>query len=207
MPQTALPLRRSGQSGQKEHSAFSHRARGGVIGMMAMTAQPVSFAELAERHRGEILAYARRLLGHEQDAQDVCQDALMRACRAFGRLPGDANARAWLYRITTNTAFTAMRRGRKRRVGIADVSVESLPSPSLSVPERRGELSAVRKSVDRLPRKQRAALVQRYFQGLEYAEIAVSLGCSEASARANVYQAIKKLRAVLGSEETGKPPR
>jgi RNA polymerase sigma-70 factor (ECF subfamily) len=172
-----------------------------------MAARPISFAELVERHRGEILAYARRLLGHEQDAQDVCQDALMRACRAFGRLPRGANARAWLYKITTNTAFNAMRRGRKRKAGIADVGVESLPAPTLSLPERGRQLAAVRESVDRLPRKQRAALMQRYFQGLDYGEIAVSLGCSEASARANVYQAIKKLRVVLGGREKRKPPR
>jgi RNA polymerase sigma-70 factor (ECF subfamily) len=172
-----------------------------------MAAQPTSFTELVERHRGEILAYARRLLGREQDAQDVCQDALMRACRAFGRLPRGANARAWLYKITTNTAFNAMKRGRKRRARIADVGVESLPSSSLPVPERVRQLAAVRKSVDRLPRKQRAALMQRYFQGLEYGEIAMSLGCSEASARANVYQAIRKLRVVLGGQEKGKPAR
>jgi RNA polymerase sigma-70 factor (ECF subfamily) len=158
---------------------------------------PNSFAELAESHRAEILAYLTRMLGHEQDAQDVCQDALLRACRAFGRLPSDANVRAWLYKIATNRAISALRRRRRRSARTVDAEPDGFPSPAGFGPDRREQLGAVHRAVLHLPPKQRAALMQRRFHEMGYAEIAASLGCSEASARANVYQAIKKLRAML----------
>jgi len=174
--------------------------------MTHMAKPHASFTELVERHRVELLAYARRLLGHEQDAQDVCQDALLRACRAFGRLSHDANGRAWLYKIVTNTALNAMRRRKSRTAPIADVGIDNLPSSAVLRSDRSGQLAVIGEAVYRLPAKQRAALMQRHFHGLEYAEIALSLGCSEESARANVYQAIKKLRATLGDCGERRPP-
>ena len=56
----------------------------------------------------------------------------------------------------------------------------------------------MKRAVEALPPRQRAALMLRQFQGLGYAEIAASLGGNEVAARANVYQALKKLRAALG---------
>jgi RNA polymerase sigma-70 factor (ECF subfamily) len=157
-----------------------------------MSTRPASLTQLVERHRAELLVYARRMLGHEQDAQDVCQDALLRACRAFGRLPGDANVRAWLYKIVTNSALTTLKR-RRRTVSTVDLDIDGLPAP----PDERERLRSVERAVYRLPPKQRAALMQRRVQGMSYADIAVSLDCSEAAARANVYQAVKKLRVLL----------
>src|SRR5438270_534968 len=69
----------------------------------------VSITELAERYRPEILAYLVRLTGNEQDAQDACQDAFLRAQGALGRLAPDSNVRAWLYRIATNSPRSAAR--------------------------------------------------------------------------------------------------
>ena len=65
-------------------------------------------------------------------------------------------------------------------------------------PEDREESRAIVRAVEALPPRQRAALVLRRFHGLDYAEIAASVGGTEATARANVYQAVKKLRAALG---------
>ena len=162
-----------------------------------MTTPAASFTHLVERHRGEILTYLVRLLGHEQDAQDVCQETLLRAFRAFSRLDGNANTRAWLFKIATNRAFSALARRGRGAARASDVDPESLMAPAGAGAEGRERLRAVRRAVDALPAKQRAALMQRRFHGLGYEEIARSLGCSAESARANVYQAMKKLRALL----------
>ena len=77
-----------------------------------MRPRPLSLAELTERHRGEIVGYLVRLLGDRQEAEDACQEAFIRAHRAFDRLGPDANSRAWLYRIATNTGLNAARRRR-----------------------------------------------------------------------------------------------
>ena len=70
-----------------------------------MTASPCSFDELVERYRPELLAYLRRLLGNIHDAEDVCQDAFLRAYRAVDRLEANSNLRAWLYKVATNTVL------------------------------------------------------------------------------------------------------
>ena len=161
-----------------------------------MTDPASSFEQLVRRHRGEIGAYLRRLLGSESEADDVAQDTWLRAHRAFGRLPADANARAWLSRIATNRALTALRRRRGSAARAAAVDLETLPARGDDL-EGRIELRRVAGAVAALPPKQRAALVARRFSGLDYAEIALTLGCSPDAARANVYQAIRRLRGVL----------
>src|SRR6266436_2073056 len=149
-----------------------------------MSPRPLSLAELTERHRGEIVGYLARLLGDRQEAEDACQEAFLRAHRAFDRLGPDANSRAWLYRIATNAGLNAARRRSHRAARAADVDPDALP--------------AIRRAVEALPPRQRAALMLRQFHDLGYAEIAATLGGNEVAARANVYQALKKLRAALG---------
>ncbi len=162
-----------------------------------MRQAPVPLADLVERHRPAILGYLTRMLGDEHDAQDACQEAFLRAHRAFGRLAPGSNARAWLYRIATNCALNAARRRAGRRARTVDLDLDTLPAAPARDRER---LRAVARAVETLPPRQRAALMLRQFQGLDYAEIAASLGGSEAAARANVYQAVRKLRASLGGD-------
>src|SRR5262249_32896034 len=158
----------------------------------------LSLADLAERHRPELLAYLVRFLGDEQDAQDVCQETFLRAQGAFARLRPDSNARAWLYRIATRSALNVVRRRSRMIARRADVDPDGLPALAATSGERRVQVVAVATAVGGLPPRQRAALMLRQFHGLAYAEIAATLGGNEAAARANVYQAIKKLRAALG---------
>jgi RNA polymerase sigma factor (sigma-70 family) len=162
-----------------------------------MSVQPVSLAGLVERHRPEIMAYLTRLLGNVHDAQDACQETFLRAHRGFTRLAAGSNARAWLYKIATNTGLTVARRRTRRGAAAVDIEVDALPALADPSPERREQLRAVAGAVRALPPRQRAALMLRLFEGLAYAEIAASVGGNEAAARANVYQAIKKVRATV----------
>jgi RNA polymerase sigma factor (sigma-70 family) len=162
-----------------------------------MSPAPTSSAELAERYRPEILTYLVRLLGDAHEAEDACQEALLHAHRAFARLAPDSNARAWLYRIATNTALDAARRRARQVARTAEADVDGLPAGGVSQ-EQREQLRTIARAVQALPPRQRGALMLRQFHGLGYAEIAASLGGSEAGARANVYQAVRKLRAALG---------
>ncbi|MBL8057478.1 MAG: RNA polymerase sigma factor [Anaerolineales bacterium] len=158
-----------------------------------------AFAALVERHSAELFAYLFRLTRDEADAQDCLQEAYLRAHRAYGRLDEGANLRAWLYRIATNAAFSHLRRRRREAAWRAPAD-ERWPAADPSPPEqaaRRAQLAALAGAVERLPAQQRAALVLRQSQGLSYAETAAALGCSEDAARANVYQALKKLKEVF----------
>src|SRR5438046_4699346 len=124
-----------------------------------MSPRRVSLAELTERHRGELVGYLARMLGDHQEAEDACQEAFVRAHRAFGRLGPDANSRAWLYRIATNTGLNAARRRSHRAARAAAVDPAALPAaagPSLARPDN---LRAVPHAVDAHPPRQPAALL------------------------------------------------
>lgn len=160
----------------------------------AHTATAVAaFDTVVARHRHEILAYLTRLIGSRADAEDACQDALLRAHRAYPRLRERGHVRAWLFTIATRTALNAQRQ-RRRTIGRhVDLDPETLPV----APAGRDIDPGLYRAVAALPARQRAALMQRIFHDHSYAEIAVTLGCSAEAARANVYQALKRLKVAL----------
>src|SRR4029077_15883033 len=80
----------------------------------ARAGQNSACEELFQRHRGESYRYAYRLLGHEQDALDVVQEAMLKAFSALADFDGRSGFRTWLLRIVTNTAYDWGRR-RKRQ--------------------------------------------------------------------------------------------
>jgi len=167
------------------------------------------FETLIELYHDQIYGYLWRLLNSAGstdsavEAQDLVQDVFLRAYRAFGRLRRDSNHRAWLYKIATNCAYTALKRGQRQASHSVplDDEVQRLPGSAAHSPEawldRDEELQAVRHEIAALPPRQQAALVLRYGQSLDYAAIAQALECSEDSARANVYQALRRLRREL----------
>jgi RNA polymerase sigma-70 factor (ECF subfamily) len=159
----------------------------------------IAFEDMVDRYSGEIFGYLWRFFQGRPEAEDCLQETFLRAFRAYPRTPDLRNPRAWLYRIATNTARSHWARGTRQLVRTADLDAR-LPSPASSVPDlvdHRQRLRAVAAAVEALPPRQRAALLMRKYQELDYAAIADALECTEAAARANVYQALKKLRLQL----------
>jgi RNA polymerase sigma factor (sigma-70 family) len=160
----------------------------------------VRFETLIENHHDEIFAYLWRLLGRQRcadvglDVEDLVQDVFMRAYEAFAKLRPDSNHRAWLYKIATNRAFTKLRRAKLQREKFA-VLKGSPGGGHVSTPEIDG--ANVRAAVERLTPKQKACVTLRYFNDLDYADIATIVGCSAVSARANVSQALRRLGKIL----------
>jgi RNA polymerase sigma-70 factor (ECF subfamily) len=166
-----------------------------------MSTKP-DFNDLVEAHSGELYAYLWRLLGDEHEAQDCLQDTFLRAYRAYGRTEA-SHLRAWLYKIATNSARNHWARANKhsnRQTSLYDEVPARDKSVDAQVMERIS-LAEVKAAVDALPARQRAALLMRKYQQLEYSEIATALACTEQAARANVYQALKKLRSLFAEEE------
>ena len=158
------------------------------------------FDELVERHSAEIFAYVWRLLRDTGDAEDCLQETFLRAFRSYGRVRAGTNYRAWLYKIATNTARSQWKRRARSDVHTTELDPDR-QTDEMSVAdrvERKALLAAVARAVEALPDQQRAALIMRKYQELSYAEIAAALECTEAAARANVYQAVKKLQARFG---------
>ncbi|MEX2426514.1 MAG: RNA polymerase sigma factor [Thermomicrobiaceae bacterium] len=161
------------------------------------------FEDLVECHHGEIFAYILRMTRDRGEAEDLCQETFLRAYKAYGRLDGGANQRAWLYKIATNTTLNHIRRQKTGRRVIDTFKNGSVSTTLDDYADRAGNrdlLERVQHAIDDLPEKQRLALSQRKLAGLSYSEIADKLECSEDAARANVYQAIRKLRQQFSAE-------
>ena len=163
----------------------------------------MEFEALVEAHSGEIFAYVWRMLRDTADAEDCLQDTFLRAYKAFSRVKVGSNYRAWLYKIATNSARTHVKQRGRLAARTIDLDPE-LQSDRLSPTdrvERRQLIDAVTRAVEALPHQQRAALIMRQYQALGYGDIAAALDCTDEAARANVYQALKKLRAQFGVNE------
>jgi RNA polymerase sigma-70 factor (ECF subfamily) len=163
-----------------------------------MKARP-EFEALVEAHSAEIFAYLWRMLRQTADAEDCLQETFLRAYRAYPRLNGQANYRAWLYKIATNTARTHLKRRARSTERTTDLDPELLRADSHLSDEldRKQTLALIAQAIEALPHQQRAALIMRNYQELSYPAIAAALDCTEDAARANVYQALKKLRAKM----------
>lgn len=158
-------------------------------------------------HEREIMRFLMRSAASREDALDLFQETWLRAYRAYPKLRSFDDVRAWLFRIAVNLCHNHRRaRWRESRV-VADwaspahVSGEGNWGESAGIAGSRDgaqgpaePVVAFRQAIRRLPEGQRAALVMRKLNGLGYAEIGRVLGCSPQSARARVYEAMKKLR-------------
>jgi RNA polymerase sigma-70 factor, ECF subfamily len=163
-------------------------------------ADQLSFDDVTGRYQAEIYCFTAHLTGNRVKADELYQQTLLEASRAFDWLDGTANHRAWLYTIATN-AFLSDRPS----FGREGLLAEERTAEVLGVPLEQGArlaacdlLREVKDFVATLPRRQWVALVQRRYHDLSYAEIAATLGCSEAAVRASVYEALRTLRIRFG---------
>jgi RNA polymerase sigma-70 factor (ECF subfamily) len=161
---------------------------------------PQPFEVLMRRHEREIMRYLLHLAGDRENAADLFQETWLRAYRAYPRLRHDDNVRAWLYAIATNLSRNWTRdRARRERVivPLGEQSFQQNQSAARHRSDDGDEAYAalrMRELIAELPAKQRQALHLRYSAGLDYASIALTMDCSEENARANVSQAVRKLR-------------
>jgi RNA polymerase sigma factor (sigma-70 family) len=160
-----------------------------------------TFDETLARYGAEIYRFALHLTRNRSDADDLYQETALKAYRAWNRLPCDANHRAWLYRIASNTFLSDKRKTSRLRSLDAEETVESIPAASRDDDGRLDAgnlLREVEGFIESLPPKQRIALVQRKYLEIGYPEIAATLGCSEEAARRSVHEALRKLRDRFG---------
>jgi len=168
----------------------------------AKLALPPPFEEALSRHEREIMRFLLRMTRDQNDALDLFQETWLRAYRAYPKLDSEQGLRPWLYRIATNLCRNRVRDNLRRARVISngdDPTNDGHRSASASAPARGDGHEGVlhlRRAIAGLPHKQREALVMRKFAGLEYEEIGAALECSAESARASVYQALKKLKAI-----------
>ena len=169
-----------------------------------------AFEQVVRAYGGRLLAVARRIVGTEEDARDVVQDAFMNAFKSLDRFEGNAKLSTWLHRIVVNAALMKLRT-RKRK---PEQSIESmLPSflddghheerfqsweePVDKLMERAENRQLVRQQIDALPEGYRTVLVLRDIEGLDTEETAKVLGLSVNATKIRLHRARQALRTLL----------
>ncbi len=163
-----------------------------------------AFRELVDRHSRTLFKTAYRLTGNEADADDLVQEAFLRAYRKLDRFDGRSQFGTWLYRITVNCGMDLMRKKSRRNARAAideGVVLDSMATEDPR-PDRlalSGEIGRAVESVLRtLSPMERAAFVLRHFEGRSIAEIGGLLGARSGATKHAIFRAVKKLRAALG---------
>lgn len=160
-----------------------------------------AFRALVERHSHGLFRLAYRLTGNEANAEDVVQEAFLKAYRSLHRFDSRSRFSTWLHRIAANCAMDLLRRGRTRPEDVADDDpfdgYESLePGPfqlAASAEIERG----VERGLARLTPLERTAFVLRHFEQRSIAEIGRALGSRTNATKQAVFRAVHKLRREL----------
>lgn len=159
-----------------------------------------AFEVVVTMHHAEIHRYVARVTARASDADDLSQEVFLRAFRAYASLPPEANVRAWLFAIATNLCRNHFRAEARRRRALGAVRLNGAATDG-DWPEGAAVLNQTRDRIDRtiaeLPPKQRLAFTMRKIHDLDYDAIGASLACSAESARAHVFQALRKIRRAV----------
>jgi RNA polymerase sigma-70 factor (ECF subfamily) len=164
-----------------------------------------SFNQLVRRWERPIYALAYRVLGREEDARDVSQEAFLRAYRALPGFKGEAKFSSWLYRIALNLCRDWQRRERRSPIvpapeGVDVVALAAEQGPVVAIEDvlNRNEMSrSVARAMARLPAEQRTAIILKEYQGLTFQEIADLQGCPLSTVKTRMYQGLSVLRREL----------
>jgi RNA polymerase sigma-70 factor (ECF subfamily) len=165
-----------------------------------------AFDELVRRYQGPIVNLARAMTGGG-DADDLAQDAFVRAWKGIGRFRADSTFRTWLYGVAINVIRTHRgRQSRLRRLFTSpgrDSDPDDNPLERASVDDGIEEPLAMRLAIDRalkqLPDDLREAVVLRDVQGLDYREIAAALGVPLGTVESRIFRGRQRLRPLLES--------
>ena len=155
------------------------------------------FEELVRRHQQMIHALTYRMTGSQSDAEDLAQEIFIQAFRKLDKFRGDSQFSTWLYRIGINTCLN-WKKSQQRR---AQLHHEWAEQPAETTNRNDDVSSRVQEALLTLPPKQRAAVILTTYEGLNHAEAARALRCSETTVSWRVFTARKKLKRLLATNE------
>lgn len=158
---------------------------------------PVAFEELVRLHQHMIHSLTFRMTGSLADAEDLAQETFLRAWEQIGSFRGGSKFSTWLYRIAVNTCLN-WRQSEARRFQLYARAAGEISAQLAGEGKPPGDqANAVQSALLKLPAKQRAAIVLTIYDGLNHAEAAQVLGCSETTVSWRVFAAKRKLKRWL----------
>jgi len=161
-----------------------------------------AFRTLVEGHLDAVWRLSRQLTGNDADAEDLSQEAFLRAWRGIATFRGESAFKTWVFRIVINLQQTwrTTEARRPRPLPIAESSAEGKDPSGHAVAIARELAVRVREAIDLLPEKQRLAITLAAYEGLTVDEIAEVAGSRPETVKVNLWLARKKLREQLGDD-------
>jgi RNA polymerase sigma-70 factor (ECF subfamily) len=170
-----------------------------------------AFDALVRRYDRSVLRLALHMLGNEQDAQDVHQDAFIKAYRHLSNFRFECSFYTWLYRIVTNLCLDQLRRRKSRKedpstvmdaageemdlmANLQDERATANPAREL---DRKNMHAAIQNALDSLTPRERTVFELKHYQGLKLRTIGEMLSTTEETAKNTLFRATRKLRAKL----------
>ena len=170
-----------------------------------------AFDALVRRYDRNVLRLALHMLGNEQDAQDVHQDAFIKAYRHLSNFRFECSFYTWLYRIVTNLCLDQLRRRKSRKedpstvmdaageemdlmANLQDERATANPAREL---DRKNMHAAIQSALDSLTPRERTVFELKHYQGLKLRTIGEMLSTTEETAKNTLFRATRKLRAKL----------
>jgi RNA polymerase sigma-70 factor, ECF subfamily len=179
------------REGLGEDAALLARLRAG---------EPRAFEELVTRYQHRVFGVALRMLGSQAEAEEIAQEAFLRAHRALGEFRGDARLGTWLYAIASRLCLNRLAAGPRRHEQSDEVALLRRPAEggdAAAALEQRELQAALHEAIASLPEDRRLVVILRDVEGLAYEEIAEALGLPLNTVRTRLHRARLDLKAKL----------
>lgn len=199
-----------GSVGDREAVQSAARDNDALAVERTLAGERDAFRPLVERHSQQIFRLAYRMTGNEHDAEEVVQEAFLRAYRNLGQFGSRANFGTWVYRIAANYAIDRMRQrknedSRRKTPSAAEEELEQDPLDLVADerpnPDRLAVNTELRKKMQEalknLSYSERTAFVMRHWEGCAIEEIAAVLKSTTSAAKNTVFRSVQKLRRAL----------
>jgi len=159
-----------------------------------------AFAHLVKRHYMTVYKAAYKWCGIREDAEDIAQEVFIKLAQKLKTFRKKSSFKTWLYRITINTAKDFHRKHAAKHTYETAFALEQ--GPGNPTPLRDEHLDAIRlyKVLNKLPEKQKSAILLVFSEGLNHREAAQVLNCSETTISWRIFQARKKLKKSMEHE-------
>jgi RNA polymerase sigma-70 factor (ECF subfamily) len=165
-----------------------------------------SFALLLAKHRAPVIHFLYRMIQNQAVAEELAQEVFLRVYRSRASYEPTAKFTTWLFRIASHVALNHIRDGKYERnqESLDQDSDEGMSRQVASTGPtveqqmlREAKFEEIRRTIQLLPAKQRAAVLMHKYEEMEYAQIAAALECSESAVKSLLFRAYETLRAKL----------
>ncbi len=175
----------------------------------AQTGDTAAFDQLVGRYRSRIFGMIYNMVHNEQDAWDLAQDSFVKAWKSIARFRGQSSFYTWIYRIVMNVTIDSLRKKQVRgatefddAIQLKEIDPASRTVPHAdALPHENMENQEIRSRIDtaiaELSPEHRAVILMKEIEGMQYHEIAESLGCSIGTVMSRLFYARKKLQGLL----------